>query len=182
VIQDGNYGDFERGAVCAFALEFWPGTELAPCPDGAASAPRLDFVRGCTYAVRGQILFKGADWFALDAGVGMYCCNVIPPRARIGDWVQGDVSVFIDHFSYFESLSREAGAPPLIYDWQIASVSLETTPWIQKRPRYWERDQERTSWREVVRTNAWEDDSGNGFYVLSCDRQPGAARHRRNPN
>lgn len=93
-----------------------------------------------------------------------------PPSTEIGAYVHGEVSVHVDHFSYFERHAGAPGAPALIYDWRIEDIEIDTTPWVEVRPRYFERDPTRRGSKPVTKTKAWEDDGGHAGYVLSCRR------------
>lgn len=41
IIQDGNYGEFARGDVTAFAVEFWSSNGLSAAKSGSTAAPTL---------------------------------------------------------------------------------------------------------------------------------------------
>ena len=86
----------------------------------------------------------------------------------------GEIYLGIDPFFYFEDLHKLPGMPALQYDWRIERILLETTPWLStKRPEggtLMERDKTKESFREVERTDAWQDDEGRGSYELECEK------------
>jgi hypothetical protein len=178
VLQDGNYADFKRGSLRPFALEFWPSNSLELRHSAASPELSLTWMRDHTYNAKGQVLFIAANWHVLDVGIRVYRAQPAPADWAVGRCVRGEIGIAIDHFSYFESLSREIGSPALIYDWRIENVALQTAPLIETRPQYLERDATRLGWREIPKTDAWKDDSGHAEYLLTCALQPGEPRHR----
>ncbi len=179
VIQDGNYGNFVTGRQYAFALEFWPAAPLVIRHPDAVDAP-LSMVRlnGCTYAIKGRVSFATDGWWILETGLPMYI-DQTPAPGPVGTPVRGEVSILIDHFSYFERLALQEGAPAMIYDWRVEAIERVTTPFIEAKPRHFVRDTTRQSWLTMRHTDAWKDDGGHGSYVLACKRMPGEPRHKR---
>jgi hypothetical protein len=175
IIQDGNYGDFARRDIAAFALEFFPHGDIHLA--GRTAEPRsLLRLSESRYAVSGDVIHVAADWWAIDVGIGAFREDRPPLGMRKGDQVLGEVTLGIDPFFYFERLCEEPGAPALIYDWRIEKIELQTAPWIEVRPRWQERDPKRLGWREIDRTAAWRDDDGNADYLLHCTRLAGRPR------
>jgi hypothetical protein len=97
-----------------------------------------------------------------------------PPVAKQGTWIEGEVYLGIDPFFYFEDLHALPGMPALQYEWNIRSIFLETTSWLSVKDETGRtirtRDEQHESFIEVAETNAWDDDGGNGHYVLECER------------
>jgi hypothetical protein len=87
IIQDGNYGDFNRGYGAAFALEFRASTELHEVePRGTPSlSPASD--GGARYEAVGQVAHTTDEWWAIDVGILLYT-NVEKPRKMCG-WAAG---------------------------------------------------------------------------------------------
>lgn len=180
IIQDGNYGDFHPGEA-TFAVEFYP-LEIAIGPQTDSSSNiSMQRVRDSRYRVTGSVLHVAKDWWVLDIGFHAYLDREPPPNAIPGVSVQGLIELSIDHFAYFERLGREPDAPPLIYDWQIQRIDIQTARWIEAGPRWrpsdaglqragFERDASEFGWREVEQTNAWYDDDGFAEYLLHCRR------------
>ena len=179
IIQDGNYGDFAVGRQYAFALEFWPLEPLAVRhPDAAAASLSMQWEHDEVYSIKGKVSFIAASWWVLDTGIPMYL-ELNNPPGPVGTPVRGQIGISIDHFSYFESLAREAGAPALIFDWRVDAIEMDTAPWVETKPRHFERDRSRQGWRSLRHTDAWTDDDENADYVLTCSRIPGDPRHQR---
>jgi hypothetical protein len=176
IIQDGNYGDFRCGERAAFALEFYASTEWAEIDPGRAPAPSLIHAGGAHYRTSGQVVHVADDWWAIDAGTLLYREERPPRVVRRGSWLGGEIDVGVDPFFYFERLSKRADAPPLIYDWMIEKIEIQTAPFIETRPRMMERDPERPGWREIGSTDAWNDDGGRAEYNLHCKRIDGRVR------
>ncbi len=166
IIQDGNYPDLKIEEIHAFALEFWTD---APFEILASGQPALSWRNGSNYSITGAVKFIGDRWWVLDAGLPMYSDQLAPP-APVGSVVTTNIYVGVDHFSYFETLARQPGAPPLIYDWRIEAIELDTTPLIETKRRLFERDPSRPASKAVTRTDAWRDDEGVSQYTLTCRR------------
>lgn len=167
IIQDGNYGDFAVGQQYPFALEFWPLEPLTVRHPDATCAPlSMTWERDTIYAIKGKVSFVADNWWVLDAGLAMYLDQANPP-GPVGTPVRGRISVGIDHFSYFESLAREPGAPALIFDWRIDAIEMDTAPRVETKPRFFERDRSRQGWKSLRHTKAWSDDGGGAEYILT---------------
>lgn len=175
IIQDGNYPNIEIGETYAFALEFWTD---APFRILTSGQPALSWISGSSYSVTGAVRFIGDRWWVLDAGLPMYSDQLSPP-GPVGSLVTADLYIGVDHFSYFETLAQHSGAPPLIYDWHIEAIELDTTPLVETRPSHFERDLSRSATKSVTRTDAWHDDGGVSAYNLTCRRIGGEPRWAR---
>jgi hypothetical protein len=170
IIQDGNYDDFVQGQHYAFALEFWaPNPLVVGHPDMGEPHHAMTWLRDSTYAVMGRVGFVSEGWWVLDVGIPIYSDQIAAP-GPVGTTLCGEIYLGVDHFSYFERLARESDAPALIFDWRIEAIELDTTPRVETKPRYVERDQSRQSWRSVQQTDAWSDDDGLASYVFTCKR------------
>jgi hypothetical protein len=179
IIQDGNYGDFVVRQQYPFALEFWPLEALTVRHPDAASAPlSMRWERDAIYSIKGKVSFVAATWWVLDVGLPMYLDRYAPP-GPVGTPVQGQIGIGVDHFSYFESVARQTGAPALIFDWRVDAIEMDTAPLVETKPRFFERDRNRQSWKSLRHTDAWKDDDGRAEYVLTCSRVPGDPRHHR---
>jgi len=172
VIQDGNYGEFQTGDVEKFALEF--GTRdralalAPPAPAPEPAGPSIKPVADATYRIRAPIVYLAPTWWVIDIGIPVYQEHVPPVGAALGQWVQGEISLGIDPFFYFERLSQLPGAPPLIFEWVIDAIDMQTAPFIETRPGLRERDRSRRGWKRIAQTEAWRDDDGNAEYLLHC--------------
>jgi hypothetical protein len=180
IIQDGNYGEFERGDHRAFALEFSASTELDKVKPEGEHTPFLERSWGAMHKALGKVVHMTVDWWAIDAGILIYNEAQKPPRdVQLGDWVTGEIYVGIDPFDYFERLARHPDAPALIYDWKIEKIEMQTSPFIKRQPWLVSVDLSRPGLMEIETTNAWVDDGGLADYVLHCRRLDGPARRTR---
>ena len=165
IIQDGNYGDFTVGEQRAFALEFggtFEATDLAPC--------ELVHVEDADYIATARVVHTASDWWAIDAGVLLFCEERPPACAVRGRFVQGVLTIAVDPFFYFEVHGAERNAPALIYDWLIESIEIETAPFIDVGHKMRARDPKKLAWKHVPETRAWTDDDGHGSYLLRVRR------------
>ena len=94
--------------------------------------------------------------------------------------MRGQISIGIDPFFYFEQLAHQPGAPALVYDWKIERIEVQTAPLIEVKPGVLERDATKLDWKDILKTNAWNDD---GEYLLYCTRLggPRPPKGRRHP-
>jgi hypothetical protein len=175
IIQDGNYGDFTRGNLAAFALEFRASTKLDEVDPERQRRPSLISVGDARYKALGQVVHVSDDWWVIDVGPLLYREEKPPRNARLGGWMGGEIHIGIDPFFYFERLAHQPNAPALIYDWKIEKIEMQTAPRIEVRPRVMERDPARLGWREIAKINAWEDDGSFADYI-HCKRLDGPAR------
>jgi hypothetical protein len=167
IIQDGNYPEFSVGQKSAFALEFHASIPLLHVEPGQDPSPRHVHTGGAHYSVVGRCIHIEADWWVLDFGMLAYSANGPPVTYAAGDVVHGSIYLGVDPFFYFEDLCRRPDAPPLIYDWQVHQIEIQTAPLVQTGPRLFERDRTKLGWREIRETNAWQD-GVHAEYVLHC--------------
>lgn len=180
IVQDGNYPDFSVGQVAEFAIEFWHNDKIAVCEESTESIsymPTDDF----EVDVVSKIEFSNSEITVLNFGILAFTENLPPEilpyssgkfKTRLG--------LGIDPFFYFERLSKVAGVPPLIYSWRINSIFQQTAPFIETVEKsgflagrkVFVRDQLKTRWKEISKTDAWNDDNGRGSYVLRCELLP----------
>jgi hypothetical protein len=164
IIQDGNYDDLSVNQELNFALEFHPYS-LSPASDETA---KLDLVGPALYSVHGRIEFTHPRTWVADFGLKAYQDSSLPEELQSARWIKGNVYLGVDPFPYSERLKDLPGIPPLTYKWLLRKIKLETTPWI-KTEKLSFRDQAKVSFREITKTDAWNDDSGHGHYILECD-------------
>ncbi len=176
IVQDGNYGDFAGGKHAAFALEFFALEPFAAVEPPTGEKPSLIHLDGPQYEVIGRVAHIAAQWWVLDVGFPVYSSTPLPPNVPIGAWIRGEIRIGVDHFSYLETLAKEAEAPALIFDWKIEKIKIQTAPWIEVRPKNWQRDYAQNGWREIDKTDAWHDDGGSAEYILLCGRLDTPAR------
>lgn len=179
IIQDGNYLDFAVGDNARFALEF-AGSALRP----SASKHRLARHLGHgIYEACAQVLFVDAKAWVIDFGFRAFWESKPPEFVTPGTWVEGELLVGIDPFFYKEYLHTLPDMPNLFYNWTIASIMRNDTPWLVEFTanggKVLSRDQTNEAWTDVARTSAWTDDSGRSSYVLAVKRQAGASGSNR---
>ena len=182
IVQDGNYGDFQRGTEARFALEFYADRGWSPSRERRPVARRL---RSCIYALNAEVVHVSNHLWVLDFGVRAYQEGPPPATAaRVGDWVTGEAYVGVDHFAYFEELHAAPGAPALIYPWTVGRVDRETAPYVEVDvavagglQRVKQADQSRVTVTPVDATDCWGEEIGltSLHYVLHCRRtgEPG---------
>ena len=175
VVQDGNYGDFQTGSRVQFALEFYC-ENLVPLEEHAVQRCSIKHVEDDQYRVVAQIVHTHTEWIVLDFGILAYQDCFLSADLKVGDWVRGEINLSIDHFSYFEGLSRQTNAPALIYTWQIDKIDLLTAPWVQEASALRRRDTKKWGWREVRNTDAWKDEDGLAEYIFTCTKLGDEAR------
>jgi hypothetical protein len=174
IIQDGNYPDFEVGQTVEFAVEFWipDGVGCGPS-DKKASATNLG---DCVYDAVAEIIFQTADITIFDIGFMAYReTSSLQQSLPTGSRIAVRLGLGIDPFLYFESLSKLADVPPLVYSWKIISILRQTAPLVETESdgrKIRIRDPQRLNYEEIRRTDAWNDDGGYAEYVLRCDLLP----------
>ncbi|MEO1280605.1 MAG: hypothetical protein AAFV69_02600 [Pseudomonadota bacterium] len=175
VIQDGNYGDFKAGSRVQFALDFYC-ENLIPLEEYSIQRRSIKHVEDDQYRVVAQIVHTHAEWTVLDFGFLAYQDRFLSADLKVGDWVRGEISLSVDHFAYFERLSRQTNAPALIYTWQIDKIELLTAPWIQDASGLKRRDTSKWGWKEIPKTDAWKHNDGNAEYIFTCAKLSDEAR------
>jgi hypothetical protein len=126
-IEDGNYRDFRVGQEARFALYFRPHV-LQPV---TVSHPRLERLEEARYRFEGQTVFRGDIVWVLDAGLLMYHEQRSHPIPAPGTGWDGELSLEVDPYYYFEDFARQPGIPPLVYRWRIERLLLDTTPYLE---------------------------------------------------
>lgn len=173
IVQDGNYPDFYRGQIAEFAVEFFPH-EVIPLREGEKAVRHLGDRR---YQVVAKIVHLTREAWVLDFGIRAFQDAPPPANLTVGMYVTADVWLGVDPYFYFEFLFKTPGMPPLIYTWQVESISQQTAPFIESREPDWQRvlvrDETRLGYKDIERTDAWDDDDGYAEYVLHCSLMDG---------
>ena len=171
IIQDGNYGDFSAGDNAKFALEF-SGRKLQPSESRQAQVRPAG---KAVYQVCAQVVFNHPDVWVIDFGLLAFWESAPPEFATPGSWGEGEIFLGIDPFFYMEYLNKISGMPNLFYEWQIASILRNDTPWLmevnERGGKTFSRESGRETWSEVGATDAWNDDDGRSSYVLTVARR-----------
>lgn len=184
ILSDGNYPDFEIGQITDFALEFFP-REMARTPSRVTSATPA---KPPVHHVEAEVVFAHEEAFVVDFGIKAYCEDALPDGIHVGDFIQSEIYLGIDKFSYFEYLNKLEGMPPLIYRWRILEISERISPLIEVpleggSTRSWfVADESRTVVRAVERTGLPLDAAGRAAipagapaipeYILRCEKLP----------
>ena len=168
IIQDGNYPDFQRDQVAEFAVEFYfpePPTRLE-----ASTLVTAHHVDDATYDIQARVVTLLERVWVLDCGIHVFQDDPAPPNLRVGDIVSGRAYLSVDHFAYFERLHAKPDMPPLVYTWRIDTISMQTAPFVEIRPRLLARDPAKLGLTPIDKTDAWHHDDGSASYVLDCAR------------
>lgn len=177
IIQDENYGEFDAGDVTTFAVEFYSRARAVEVVPPAASGPSIRHISESTYRVLCPIVYLAPKWWVIDIGIPVYQERMPPHGVALGKWVQGDISLGIDPFFYFERLSLEPESPPLIFEWAIDAIDMQTAPYVKNESGLRVRDPARYGWKRIAQTDAWHDDGGEATYLLHCKLKSRIARH-----
>lgn len=168
IIQDENYGEFEAGDVTTFAVEFHFRAGAIEVVPPAATGPLIRHLSESSYRVSCPIVYLAPKWWVIDIGVPVYQERFPPRYAALGQWVQGDITLGIDPFFYFERLSKEPGSPPLIFEWVVDAIDMQAAPLIENEVGLRVRDPALYGWKRIAQTESWRDDGGNAAYLLHC--------------
>jgi hypothetical protein len=171
IIQDGNYTDFECGSISRFALEFYSERGLTVDRHDTC----LIHTRDAHYQAAGIVRFCAERvWVVEFDGVLAFRAESPPSGISPGKVVSGEIYLGVDPYFYFESLSSLVGIPPLIYEWRLEEIAMETAPFVESADSYGRklllRDQSKLRRVSIARTDAWHDDDGSADYVLTCRR------------
>jgi hypothetical protein len=176
IIQDGNYGDFRVGEETHFALEFYPYWTSTT----AVQSTQMTRQNSCRYSCQGRYAFLADNVCVLDFGLLAYNESRSPSNFKLNDWIEVAIYLGIDPFFYKDRLRNTPGIPPLFYEWLIEKIWLETTPWLENRDEgdrtVRTRNESQEAFREVEKTDAWNDDGGHAHYLLECRRIGGPQR------
>jgi hypothetical protein len=159
IIADGNYDDFSVGEVRSFALEYCNAEPLKQIEVGDCSMAPLGDGH---YQVNARTTFVDDRWAVIDAGILAYRelhGSSQPPRQ-----FAGDIWLGVDPFPYFERLALRSSAPPLIHDWRIHRIAVETAPRILSGGM-WIFDPAKLHRSDVQTTRGTGED-----FVLHCER------------
>lgn len=170
IIQDGNYGDFSVGETHKFVLEFFAENVLPSSTKHVV----MHHLGHENYRVCGEVIFTHPTMWVIDVGVKALMEAKPPAFVSVGSWIEADIFLGIDPFSYNEYLHKLPDVPNLYYRWEILRIARNDTPWIETLNEYggkdFARDSSQERWLEVPATDAWNDDNGKADYVLYCER------------
>lgn len=172
IIADGNYADFSVGDLRGFALEFYATQPLTPARRGRCSAQHLG---NGEFAVVARSVYSAHDWWVLDFGLPAYTSTPPDTEHKPSQLFEGNISLGVDPFFYFESLSKRPSSPPLIFDWRIDRIELQTAPYIE-REGILVRDEKNLRSQDVQRTGEHSGCVGSIEYLLHCTLEGGQPR------
>lgn len=177
IIQDGNYADFVCDSILRFAIEFYSEDGLSILAREAGDAVNTCLIQrhDCQYQATGLVRFCAEDVWVVEFDGVLAFREESPPNGIVpGAIVSGDIWLGVDPFFYFERLFKTPNIPPLIYEWQIESIAMETAPFIETADsfgrKFMVRDQSQHRRVPIASTDAWKDDNGNADYLLTCRR------------
>jgi len=180
IIQDGNYPDFRQGEERSFAVEF---NVKAAVETKSPTQGLIQYIEGSQYHAIGRVVHRDKSVWVVDFGFRAFCEGRPPRNAVTGRLLEGDYQLGVDPYFYFECLHARPNVPPLIYDWRIRQILIETAPFIESRMldgrRLLARDPAQRGLREIHETDAWNDDDGDADYTLVCELFNKPPRSRR---
>jgi hypothetical protein len=169
IIQDGNYQDFNKNEIYHFAIEFYSDNLIETAQEEISSTR----INASNYKICGKVVFSSNDFVVIDIGVLIYSENKDISKYHVGDYLSGSIWLGIDPYFYFEYGYKIEKIPALIYKWKIDKILIQTAPFIESIDtfgrKYLQRDELKLNHKEVLKTNAWEDDNGNADYILICE-------------
>jgi hypothetical protein len=176
VLVDGNYDtvNFEIGQIVRFAVQFYL-PQFSVCSD----FPMLKPVGGrpSFYDTVAESVFQAENAWVLDLGEIAVYAKSPPNYVKTGQHVRGTLSLHVDPFDYYEELNNLPGIPPLIYEWRIHGIEMDTSPFVEKIDEHGELVTVRGKpCFEPVNQIDSRTDRGNGSFVLNCakiDHPPG---------
>jgi hypothetical protein len=167
IVQDGNYGDFSVGEVAQFALAFEPARVTPVVPTSRGARHLYDFV----YTVAAEVIYASDELSVLDFGLRAYRTGKPEKWLASGGFVLAQVSLAVDPFDYWAFHSDIAEVPALVYSWRIDRITEDRTPTILHRIllHQW-RDESKTTFREVPKTDVWGAADDVSGYILHCTK------------
>jgi hypothetical protein len=179
IIQDGNYPDFVVGETVEFAVEYYqpPGAVTEVCESDVSATLLAD----SSYTLVAEKILETDEITVADIGMLVYQHGKAePPTFERGSRVRTQLDLGVDPFYYFEGYSNSQEVPALIYTWRVTSILQQTAPWIETVTesgpfagrKIRTRDISQHGYKEILKTDAWQDDGGDAAYILRCDLLP----------
>jgi hypothetical protein len=202
IMQDGNYGDFQRGGIVDFAIELVPGEGAAaadgdqtsaslrpvawrdeepPAPPPHRDSAAYSLEPAVVYDLVSRVVARTDGVSVLDCGIHVYCTAEPAMSVEVGSTIAVTGTLGVDPFTYFEQLASDDRLPPLIYRWRIERIGRQLAPWREVEAGSFVRHDAELAYASVQATNAWEDDGGHASYALDCvrlDEPPRRTRSR----
>lgn len=165
MIQD-SLNDFYVGQIEEFAVAAPTETEEIVSGKSLKTIKPFDLA---LYEFDAEVICLNKNLGVIDFGVKATTRLAI--ETPLGTRIQGQTSLFVD-WEYPPSKNLYPGLPPMVYTWKIESINIQTGPYIvtynSVGGKSIRRDETKIGYRPVERTNAWEDDDKNAFYLLNC--------------
>jgi hypothetical protein len=174
ILMDGNYEttNFETGQIVRFAAEFYL-PHFSVCSDPVQLKPVMR--QPSRYHTVGEVIFHTENAWVLNLGEISAFREGPQNQVKLGEHVQGQLSLHVDPFIYYESLCKIPDIPPLIYQWLIESIEIDTTPLVdvvdERGQRVTMRNEARLSYETVNRVDFRDRNPETiGSWVLHCSK------------
>lgn len=171
ILTDGNYEfvRFEVGSKVRFALEFYIKQYTVCFEDLSLQAcdGRPSFYKSIA-----EIIYRNDAAWVLDFGVISAYREGPPKDLKVGQRVCSDLSLHVDPFHYYEELSKLQDIQPLIYEWELIGIDMDTMPLSQECEM---EANQRFLPIDKIDTRRDRESGCNGSYILHCtliDSQP----------
>jgi hypothetical protein len=171
IIQDGVYDDFTISNNYQFALEFHSENLVKSTNSDMIFKRKEESV----YNINGKVLLFDENYLVIDVGIKLYWWhpNKIKLNLKPDDNILGDILIGVDPYFYFSSGCIYKNMPPLIYEWKIKQILMETAPFKPIINSYggimMVRDETLSNRIPITKIDAWNDDDGNADYLLLCE-------------
>lgn len=191
ILEDGNYNYFEVGNNYQFAVEFYlKDFEIVTGdPSFVPSVSKLDDHPNA-YSVVAPLVYKDDEIYMLNLG-GITAFDECPPNdsppkysaraarisaLKIGDIIQADLYLNIDHYLYFETQCFREGVPSIIYTWHIDSIEKMTAELMHDPtlpyPNLMHVDSSTVQWSQTNKVLVSPGPRSYCEHMLHCTMQP----------
>jgi len=161
-----TFNDFYTGQIAEFAIEAMTEDEEIISGESLKTIKPLELA---LYEFDAEVSYLNKNYGVIDFGIK--ATTRLDVGTPIGTRIQGQTTLFTD-WEYPPSKNSYPDFPPMIYTWKIWSIYIQTGPYIvtynSVGGKSIRRDETKIGYQPVERTNAWEDDDKNAFYLLNC--------------
>jgi hypothetical protein len=117
----------------------------------------MEHVECAIYRVNAEVLYLQPKVLVIDFGLHAFSESITPDFSLQGSWIQGEIEIGINHFSYKESLYNDANMPSLLYDWIVSRIERNDTPWLETHnslgKKVLNRDEHNERWVDIQKTD-----------------------------